>query len=411
VANLAVLQFCVAGMELAWQCSKAERSEGEVFGAGGRIEDWRVVGNPRHVVPDAGYPFTFARGRLISFGPASPGSPSQFLQPWRTATDFHSPTFRSDSAPQFGMGACSQVSPFTNATRHDLHSVVNRRSSAWAIGGMVLLLAVCGWIVEGADGAKRAISAGSPRGNGPAISGEAMYRWFGARKLGHDEMPFLFGILADVCRRARLPTLPGLYYIAAPANMNAYALGSPNCAAIVITEGLLRGMAPDEITGILAHEVAHIRNNDAWAMSWVAALHRAIEWASRSALALLRARGGGAATTPLAALMNAAPAIARLLGLALCRSRELDADATALELTEDLQALIAALDKLERHHTGPATLAAAAVVDGSLRLLRSHPPTSERVETLRTLAHFRTRIGMRQRDRDAMGYDCGLAGL
>ena len=281
------------------------------------------------------------------------------------------------------MRACSEVPAFTS------YGAANRRSSAWAIGGMVLLLAVCGWIVEGADGAKRAIFVGTPRTDGPAFSSAEMYRWFGARKLGHDEIPRLFDILADVCRRARLPRLPELYYIAAPGDMNAYALGGPNCAAIVITEGLLRGMTPDEIAGILAHEVAHIRNNDAWTMSWVAALHRAIEWASRSALALLRARDGGAATTPLAALMSAAPAIARLLGLALCRSRELDADATALELTEDLQALIAALDKLERHHTGPAALAGAAAVDGSLRLLRSHPTTSERVDTLLSLAHFR----------------------
>jgi heat shock protein HtpX len=284
--------------------------------------------------------------------------------------------------------ACSPAPPFTNPAhvRRDVYRVANRRSSAWAIGGMVLLLAVCGWIVEGADGAERAISVGTPRGNGSAISREAMYRWFGARKLSHTEMPGLFHILADVCRRARLLRLPDLYYIAAPGDMNAYALGSPNGAAIVITEGLLRGMTPDEITGILAHEVAHIRNNDAWAMGWVAALHRAIEWTSRSALALLRARGGGAAaTTPLAALMSAAPAIAQLLGLALCRSRELDADATALELTKDLRALVAALDKLERHHAGPAAL--AAVADRSLHLLRSHPTTSERVDTLLSLAH------------------------
>jgi heat shock protein HtpX len=99
--------------------------------------------------------------------------------------------------------------------------------------------------------------------------------------------------------------------------MNAYAMGGPHCAAIIVTEGLLRGMTPDEITGILAHEVAHIRNNDAWAMGWMAALHRAIEWTSRSALAQVRARAGGAApTTPLVALLNAAPTIAQLLGLA-----------------------------------------------------------------------------------------------
>src|SRR5262245_43507831 len=128
---------------------------------------------------------------------------------------------------------------------------------------MLLTLAVCGWIVGGAEGVRWAVSGGMPRSNGPAgpaISRETMYRWFGARPLRPAEMPGLFPILTDVCRRAGLPRLPDLYYVSAPLDMNAYALGGPDNAAILLTEGLLRGMAPDEIAGILAHEVAHIRN-------------------------------------------------------------------------------------------------------------------------------------------------------
>jgi len=251
---------------------------------------------------------------------------------------------------------------------------------------MVLLLAVCGWIVGGPEGVHRAVSGGVPRSNGPAISREDMYRWFGARLLRPADMPGLFHILADVCRRARLSRLPDLYYLAAPGNMNAYALGGPDGAAIVLTEGLLRGMAPGEIAGILAHEVAHISNNDAWAMNWAAALHRAIEWTSLAGLVLLRTRDPDAGR-PQAALLSAAPAIGQLLCLALSRIRELDADATALELTEDSRGLVAALDKLERHHTGSPVLPVAAFEDGPTRLLRSHPATSERVGTLLHLSH------------------------
>src|SRR6266436_7453691 len=201
-----------------------------------------------------------------------------------------------------------------------------------------------------------------------------MYRWFGARLLRHAEMPGLFHILADVCSRARLSRLPDLYYLAAPSNMNAYALGGPDGAAIVLTEGLLRGMTPGEVAGILAHEVAHISNNDAWTMSWAAALHRSIEWTSLAGLALLRAQHGGMALRrSLAALLRAAPIIAQLLRLALSRTRELDADATAIELTGDSQALIAALNKLERHHAGFSAWPAAATENGPMRLLRSHP--------------------------------------
>jgi heat shock protein HtpX len=169
--------------------------------------------------------------------------------------------------------------------------------------------------------------------------------------------------------------------------MNAYALGGPEGAAIILTEGLLRRMTRDEIAGILAREVAHIRNNDIWTMSWAAALHRAIEWTSLMGLALLRAeRSGMAATRPLAALLHAAPSIAELLRLALSRTRELDADATALELTGDWQALVAALDKLERHHAGSPALRVAMREERAMRLLRSHPATSERVGALLRLA-------------------------
>ena len=169
--------------------------------------------------------------------------------------------------------------------------------------------------------------------------------------------------------------------------MNAYALGDSEGSAIALTDGLLRGMTPGEIAGILAHEVAHIRNNDAWAMGWAAALHRAIERTSLTGLALLRTQNGSAATgRPLATLLSAAPAIGHLLGMALSRIREMDADAAAIEFTGDSQGLIAALDKLERHHNPIAVAPVAAHEDGPVRLLRSHPATSERVGTLLSFA-------------------------
>lgn len=252
---------------------------------------------------------------------------------------------------------------------------------------MTLLLAVCGWIVGGTEGVHQALTGGAPRPNGPAIARETIFRWFGARLLRRDELPGLFSILADVCGRARLSRLPDIYCLPAPGDMNAYALGGPEDAAIILTEGLLRRMTRDEIAGILAHEVAHIRNNDIWTMSWAAALHRAIEWTSLMGLALLRAQHSGAADNrPLAALLRAAPSIAQLLHLGLSRTRELDADATALELTGDLHALIAALDKLERHHAGFSALPVAATGNDATRLFRSHPATAERVDTLRSLA-------------------------
>jgi len=275
-----------------------------------------------------------------------------------------------------------------SSRRRPADQTANRRSSALAIAAMMLLLAVCGWIVGGTEGVRRALTAGAPLPNGPAISREAMFRWFGARLLRPAELPELFDILTDVCSRARLPRLPDLYCVPSRCDMNAYALGGRGGAAIILTDGLLRGMTRGEIAGLLAHEVAHICNNDAWAMSWAAALHRAIEWTSMTGLVLLRAQNSGRANDlPMATLLSAAPAIGRLLCLALSRIRESDADATALELTGNWQGLVAALNKLERHHTGSSVLPVAAFEDGPLRLLRSHPATAERVGALLGFAH------------------------
>lgn len=265
------------------------------------------------------------------------------------------------------------------------HQAASHQSSGLAIAAMTLLLALCGWIVGGAEGVHRALARSAPGPIGSAISHETMFRWFGVGLLRPAELPELFNILIDVCNRARLPRLPDIYCLLGPGDMNAYALGGPEGAAIILTEGLLRRMTRDEIAGILAHEVAHIRNNDAWTMSWAAALRRSIEWTSFTGLTLLRAQHSGTPDSrPLAALLRAAPSIAQLLHLALSRTRELDADATALELTGDAQALIAALDKLERDHV---VLSATACEDGPIRLLRTHPATSERVNALLSLAY------------------------
>jgi heat shock protein HtpX len=298
--------------------------------------------------------------------------------------DLHLPTDQPDLFLHCRIDLCSRD---MSRLRRSVHQTANHQSSALAIAAMTLLLAMCGWIVGGTEGLHQALTGGAPRPNSPAVAHETILRWFGARLLRPAELPGLFSILADVCHRAGLAPLPDIYCVPAPGDMNAYALGGPEGAAIILTEGLLRRMTRDEIAGILAHEVAHIRNNDIWTMSWAAALHRAIEWTSLAGLVLLQSQQRGMAVNQsLSALLQAAPSIAQLLRLALSRTRELDADATALELTGDSQALVAALDKLERHHAGfPAPLAASRD-DGAMRLLRSHPATSERVRTLLRLA-------------------------
>jgi heat shock protein HtpX len=272
--------------------------------------------------------------------------------------------------------------------RRQLNRDVNHRRSGGVIAGMVLLLATCGWIIGGDDGARWALNAGTPMPGGPLPSPGMMLGRFGARLLRPADLPELFGIVMDLCGRADLPRLPDLYYLPGFDSMNAYALGGPEGSAIALTEGLLRRMSLSEIAGILAHEIAHIRNNDAWAMSWAGVLHSAIALTSMAGLASLQRQHGvtSAAGGALAALLNSASAIGQLLRLALSRIRELDADAVALDLTDDPQALVSALHKLEHHHAGSRSKPPTSLQDGLMRLLHSHPATSERVGILMGLA-------------------------
>lgn len=262
---------------------------------------------------------------------------------------------------------------------------LNHRRSECVIAGMILLLAVCGWIVDGDDGAHRAVKNGTPLPDDLAVPPDVILRQLGARLLRPAEMPALFDMLRDICRRAGLLRLPDLYYLPVAGAMNAYALGGPRRSAITLTDGLLRGMTPDEIAGILAHEIAHICNGDACAMTWASTLQRAIALTALTSLAALQ-RCDGVTAAPLAALLSSASAIGQLLYLALSRIRELDADTTALEFIDDPQALVSALHKLERHHNAAHNMAALWSNDGPLELLRSHPATWRRVGNLRRLA-------------------------
>jgi heat shock protein HtpX len=267
--------------------------------------------------------------------------------------------------------------------RH-LNRAFNNQRCGQVIAGMVLLLALCGWLIGGEDGALSAAMAGAPVANdADAVSPDAIRRQFGAHVLLPPDMPALFQVLAEICRRARLHRMPDLYYVAAAGSMNAYAVGSAERSAVILTEGLLRGMTPAEVTSILAHEIAHIRNDDAWAMGWAAAMGRAIAQTAHSGLQGLASRRMAG---PLAALLASAPVIAQLLWLALSRLRELDADAVALDLVDDPRALVAALGKLERHHTGFDPVLSLAPSEDRFRLLRSHPATWERVDILLKLA-------------------------
>jgi heat shock protein HtpX len=339
------------------------------------------VGNPYAAVNRGGWAFALPAAQgLVTFALVSGGhssiSPRNAPRDAGLAAEMELPTGR----PHERLLVRVYTRDALQFQRY-LHRELNDQRSGLAIAGMLLLLAVCGWIVGGEEGARRAIAFGALKPD-DVISPEIMAQRIGAKLLKPSEMPAVFARFHEICRRAQLACLPDLYCLPVQSSMNAYALGGPRRSVIVLTDGLLHRMTEDEVAGILAHEVAHISNNDRFAMDWATSLQRAIAVTALAGISVQRNRWE--ASTPLAALLRSAPSIAQLLYLALSRSRELDADARALDLIDRPRALASALNKLEQFHAQLGPL--RAVEDGVTRLLRSHPTTYERVGLLAQLA-------------------------
>lgn len=224
----------------------------------------------------------------------------------------------------------------------------------------------------------------------------------GARPLSQAEAPRLHQLVQELSRRGGLP-MPRLFLVPAPTP-NAFATGrSPERAALAVTSGLLELLEERELEGVLAHELAHVKNRDTL-LSTVAAtlagvITYAVQWLFWFGGSLLGGRddeedaGGGLATL---GLLLVAPLAATLLQLALSRSREYGADATGAELTGDPRALASALAKLERgnellpYQRAPAT-AHLFIVNplsggGLMALFSTHPPLRERIRRLEAMA-------------------------
>ncbi len=284
----------------------------------------------------------------------------------------------------------SRAVPFRPEEVHARHKVMNLLHSALLLGGMVLLLAVCGWVVAGWEGVVWAFVAGavglviSPR-----VSPHLVLSLFGARRLGYREAPRLFDVVAAVAGRAGLPRPPDLYYVPSAA-LNAFAVGRRDTAAIAVTDGLLRALSLRELAGVLAHEISHIRNNDILVMGLadtVASLTRFMSLFGMMLLILnlpLTMLEQEPVPWGLALLLTAAPLAGALLQLALSRTREFDADLDAARLTGDPVGLAAALERIERVQGG---FSEGLFLPGRRRsadpsLLRTHPDTRERIRRL-----------------------------
>ena len=230
----------------------------------------------------------------------------------------------------------------------------------------------------------------------------AMYR---AKPLSEAEAPQVYRVVRELASRSRTP-MPKLYLIPT-MTPNAFATGrSPSHATVAVTSGILRIMGEEELKGVLAHELSHVKNRDTLVMTVAAAVAGAISMlASWARWGLMfggsgdrNRRGGNAAFQLVALLVIAilAPLAAMLIQMAISRTREYGADETGARLAGSPFGLASALEKLEtaaRDHplpnANPATahlfivnpLSAGVVA----HLFSTHPPMKERLRRLRSM--------------------------
>ena len=221
----------------------------------------------------------------------------------------------------------------------------------------------------------------------------------GAQPVTREQLPRLYAVMERLAAKANIP-VPKLYVVpdAAP---NAFATGrNPRHASVAVTQGLLELMNDEELEGVIAHELSHVRNYDILISSVAATLAGAITWIAHWGPWLgggdddERDRGGVIVSL---VLMILAPLAAMLLQLALSRQREYAADATGARMVGNQFGLMSALQKLGAYNKripttaiSPSTSSLCIVQPlfgrgGFSSLFSTHPPLEERIEALREM--------------------------
>jgi heat shock protein HtpX len=219
-----------------------------------------------------------------------------------------------------------------------------------------------------------------------------------ARPVSEEEAPQLYADVHELVERAGLP-FPRLYLISSD-QPNAFATGrSPKKSAVAVTEGLLRNLPREQVRGVLAHELAHVKNRDVLVVTVAAMIGAAIS-SIATFLQFSFLFGGDDDENPLGfvgalAAILIAPIAASLLQLAVSRQREYLADATAAKLLGEGRPLAEALASLERGtqaipmQVNPATealyIANPLSGRGMTSLFSTHPPIPVRIEKLRQI--------------------------
>jgi heat shock protein HtpX len=234
------------------------------------------------------------------------------------------------------------------------------------------------------------------------FSDKIVLKMYGAQEVTPGEAPELHRMVEDLAREAGIPK-PKVYIIP-DDSPNAFATGrNPEHAAVAATQGIMRILTPEELKGVLAHEIGHVRNRDILISTIAATMAGAImilanmvKWGAIFGMARDDDEGGGILGAIVLAIV--APIAAMLIQMAISRSREYLADETGAHLAHNPQSLASALGKLERGveqrpmDASPATAHMFIVnpLTGSslLNLFSTHPPIEERIARLRAMRSY-----------------------
>ncbi len=228
------------------------------------------------------------------------------------------------------------------------------------------------------------------------FSDKIVLKMYRAKQVTESEAPVLYRIVRTLSQKAGMP-MPKVYIIP-DDSPNAFATGrNPNHAAVAATEGIMRILSEEELAGVMAHELAHVKHRDILIGTIAATMAGAISYLGHMAM-FFGGRGdddeGGSPVAGIA-MMILAPIAAMLIQMAISRSREYAADAGGAQLNGNPMALANALRKLDAGvHAIPMDATPATshmmivnpLTGGSfMRLFSTHPPIEERIARLQAM--------------------------
>lgn len=279
----------------------------------------------------------------------------------------------------------------------------NTLKTGFLLAVMTVLFLLVGEAVGGRNGMVMAFGIAVLMNFGSYwFSDKIVLRMYGAKEVTEAEAPQLHGVVRRLSLAAGLP-MPKVY-IMPTDSPNAFATGrNPQHAAVAVTEGIVRILSADELEGVLAHELAHVKNRDILVGTVAATLAGAVMMLARFAqfAAIFGGGGrdrdeeGGGGILGLLFMAIVAPLGAMLVQMAVSRSREYLADETGAKVCGKPMSLARALEKISGASravpmgASPATahmfIVSPLTGGGMLSLFSTHPPVEKRVERLRAM--------------------------